>query len=231
MDHPPRTTNFHRRERSRVPTNLDRIDNGSWQRRRLSPRRAHGHRLAWSSTCKMTRPDNDAMDSCLVSRSKPRIDLLVFELERQRCALLAQDVVEVQRAVAAARLPAGPAIVEGVIDLRGKVVPVLDVRLRLGLPARALSPADHLIVTRVAASGGPRVVALRVDQGLELASVPAAAIEDARAAVPGARHVAGVAKLPDGLVLIHDLRGFLSLDEERSIDAAIAAVSREGGGA
>lgn len=150
-------------------------------------------------------------------RSAERVDLLTFELEGERCALLAADVVEVQRAVAIARLPHAPAIVEGVIDLRGAVVPVLDVRARFGLPPRPVSVSDHLIVTRV-----PRPAAIRVDRALDLVPVAADAIEDARAAVPGTAHTAGVAKLADGLVVIHDLRAFLTEDEERDLDGALA---------
>ncbi|MBI3726176.1 purine-binding chemotaxis protein CheW [bacterium] len=158
------------------------------------------------------------------------IELVTFELGGQRCALLASDVVEVQRAVAIARMPRGPAIVEGVIDLRGKLVPVLDVRSRFGLPPSPLAPSDHLIVARVArARGGTkglpveaRVVAIRVERALDLVPVARERIEDARSAVPGVEYVAGVAKLADGTVVIHDLRTFLSLDEERELDQALA---------
>src|SRR3954464_11389595 len=77
------------------------------------------------------------------------IRLLTFELDGQRGALLASDVVEVQRAVTLTRLPRSHPMVEGVIDLRGRLVPVLDIRTRLGLPARPLSVSDHLVVAAV----------------------------------------------------------------------------------
>jgi purine-binding chemotaxis protein CheW len=157
------------------------------------------------------------------------VGLLIFELDGQRCAVMASEVLEVQRAVAIARLPRCPKIVEGVIDLRGKLVPVLDVRARLGLPPRPLALSDHLVVARVprtrsgaaAQPSDPRVVAIRVDRALDLLTVPPEKIEDPRL-VAGAVQAVGVAKLADGLVLIHDLRSFLSLDEELQLDQAFA---------
>jgi purine-binding chemotaxis protein CheW len=65
------------------------------------------------------------------------------------------------------------------------------------------------------------VVAIRVDRALDLLPVPREKIEDPRP-VAGAVETAGVAKLADGLVLIHDLRTFLSLDEEQQLDQAFA---------
>src|ERR1700687_4944563 len=132
------------------------------------------------------------------------IDILTFELGGQRCAILASAALEIQRAVAMARLPRCPAIVEGVIDLRGKLVPVLAVRSCFDLPARPVALPDHLVIAHVRRrdGAGDRVVALRVDRALGLMAVPRASIEDARGAVPGVEHLAGVAKLRDGLVLI-----------------------------
>jgi purine-binding chemotaxis protein CheW len=159
----------------------------------------------------------------------PVVGVLTFELGGQRCALISSEVLEVQRVVAMARLPRCPEIVEGVIDLRGKLVPVLDIRSRLGLPPRPLALSDHLVVAHVARkaggtspeASGPRVVAIRVDRALDLLAVPQTKIEDPRP-VAGAAQTAGVAKLADGLVLIHDLRTFLSLDEEQQLDQALA---------
>ena len=152
------------------------------------------------------------------------IDILTFELGGQRCAILASEALEIQRAVAMVRLPRCPAIVEGVIDLRGKLVPVLAVRASFDLPASPVALSDHLVIARVQRrdAAGDRVVALRVDRALDLATIPRAAIEDARGSVPGVEHLAGVAKLPDGLVLIHDLCSFLSLDDERELERALA---------
>jgi purine-binding chemotaxis protein CheW len=129
-------------------------------------------------------------------------------------------LLEVARAVAVAPLPGSPGIIEGVINVRGALVPVLDIRARFGLPPRPLTPDQHLIIART----GPRLVALRVDRARDLIAVEQHAIETADRVAPGLEHVAGVARLTGGLLVIHDLEGFLSLDEARQVDGALTDV-------
>jgi purine-binding chemotaxis protein CheW len=142
------------------------------------------------------------------------VDVLVFHLNRQRYGLIGADIRQVVRAVTLAPLPRAPAIIEGIINLRGTLVPVLDIRARFRLPAKPMAVTDHLIV----ATAGTRLVALRVDGTLDLMEIDPALIEDPAALVENADLVAGVAKLPDGLVLIHDLRAFLSAAEADALD-------------
>lgn len=146
--------------------------------------------------------------------------LLVFLLHEARFAVRGEAVREVVRSVAVARLPDAPGIVEGVVNCRGRVVPVLDVRGRFGLPARPLDPDQHFVL----ADAGPRVVALRVDRALDLLEVSEDDIESAGSAAPGSRYTEGVARLPDGLLVIHDLERFLSLDEGARLDASLGSV-------
>ncbi|HYT87347.1 MAG TPA: chemotaxis protein CheW [Gemmataceae bacterium] len=136
-------------------------------------------------------------------------EILVFEIGGQRYGLPVADVRELLRAVTLTPLPQAPAIVEGIINVRGTIVPVLDIRRRFRLPARAPEHTDHLIV----ASAGGRLVALRVDHALEVTRLAAANVDRAEAVLPGVDYVAEVAKCPDGLVLIHDLQTFLSASE------------------
>jgi purine-binding chemotaxis protein CheW len=167
------------------------------------------------------------MISSPIQPRAPPIAIVTFDLGEQRYGLFASEVIEVQRAVAMSKLPRCPAVVEGIIDLRGMLAPVLDVRLRFGLPPSRLSPSNHLVIARLprtASAGGPsrdaRVVAIRVDRARDLVEIPAGQIEDA-SAVSASRYTAGIARLPDGLVLVHDLRTFFSLDEELELDRAI----------
>jgi purine-binding chemotaxis protein CheW len=140
------------------------------------------------------------------------VEVLVFEVEGQRHGLPAPDVREIVRAVALMPLP-GAAAFEGAINLRGRVVPVLDLRRRLGLPVRPIEPGDHLIIACPAGGarpgepqGGDRLVALRVDRAVELLHVDAADLDEVADAEGGGR----AAKLADGLVFIHDLGALLA---------------------
>ena len=147
----------------------------------------------------------------------PYFQLLTFDVGGRPLALPAAAVREVTWAVAVTPLPKAPPIVEGVINVRGTLVPVLDIRHRLALPAQPVALHQHFIV----AHAGQRLVALRVDRALDLVSVPEEAIETAARVAPGVEYVAGIAKLPDGLIVIHDLQRFLSLAEAEQVDTAI----------
>jgi purine-binding chemotaxis protein CheW len=147
------------------------------------------------------------------------LEILIFEVGGQRYGLPARDVQEVVRAVAMQPLPKAPAVVEGVINLRGQVVPVLDIRARFRLPAKALAPSDHLVIAWV----GERRVALRVDRAVDLVRCRAADVEDARVVLPGVEYVSWVARGPHQLVLIHDLRTFLSRAEATALTASLQA--------
>ena len=149
------------------------------------------------------------------------VTLLVFRLEDRRFAVLASLVREAVRVVAVTPLPRAPAIVEGVINIRGVLVPVLDIRQRFGMRPAALSLDQHLLI----AWAGARLVALRVDGAEALVEVEADAIEPATRVAPGAELVAGLAKLADGVLVIHDLERFLSLGEAEAVDAAVAGAA------
>src|SRR5215469_5263815 len=77
-----------------------------------------------------------------------RAEILVFEGDGRRYGLPAAEVRELARAVTIVPLPRPRALVEGVIDVRGEAVPVLDLRARLGLPAKGVEPSDHLVIAR-----------------------------------------------------------------------------------
>ena len=146
-------------------------------------------------------------------------EVLVFEVGGQTYGLPTADVLELVRAVAITPLPRAPAVIEGVVNVRGRVLPVLDVRVRFRLPAKPLDPSDLFIV----AAAGPRGVILRVDRATHLALVDEASVQPPESLGPSATYVAGVAKLPDGLVLLHDVATFLSAAEAAALDVALSA--------
>lgn len=127
--------------------------------------------------------------------------------------------------VAITTMPGAPSVIEGIIDVRGELVPVFDLRGRFGLEPRSLWPTQHLVI----ANALGRVVAFRVDRVDWMADVDDASIDDPSRVVPGTKHIAGVAKLDDGLVLIHDLDEFLSQSEAAQLDAAMQAMAASAG--
>lgn len=143
---------------------------------------------------------------------------LIFTVDSARYAIAAETVQEMVRAVAVTTLPGAPDAVAGIINVRGSVVPVFDMRLRFGAPQKPVTPEDHFVL--VTATG--RTVALHVDTILDLVDIDANAITSATATLPSTRYIGGVAPMPDGLVLIHDVDTFLSGVEAETLNSALA---------
>ena len=143
--------------------------------------------------------------------------LVVFSLDGDRFAVPLASTDRVLSMVAVSPLPGCPDVVLGAINLHGDVVPVFDIRRRLGRPERVHAPEARLLIARAA----DRIVALPVDDVSGVAEVSADTIAAPETVIADIGHVSGIAALPDGLLLIHDLDAFLSIDEERQLDQAI----------
>jgi len=143
--------------------------------------------------------------------------LVVFMLDEQRYGLRLPVVERVVGAVEVTPLPKSPEMVLGVINLQGRVIPVVNVRRRFRLQERAIGLKDHFIIARTSR----RLVALVVDGVADVISCSEAQIVASGEILPGLEHVEGVLKLPDGMILLHDLDLFLSLDEEHALEAAL----------
>ncbi|MCX7365748.1 MAG: chemotaxis protein CheW [Alphaproteobacteria bacterium] len=85
---------------------------------------------------------------------------VVFSLDEQRYALPLQAIERIVRAVEVTALPHAPPMVLGVIDMAGRILPVLSLRQHFGLPDRAVVPADRFLIARTAL----RTVAVVIDE-------------------------------------------------------------------
>lgn len=149
------------------------------------------------------------------------IALLVIEVAGLRLGLSASAVVEVHPMVRVTPLPKAPHVVEGVVNVRGRVVPVVDLRRRFGASSQPPRLTDHLVVVDVA----DRELALHVDRAADLVSIDPGQFDTA--AAPELDDAAGVAKLADGLLVVHDLDAFLSGDEARALENALTTAGSE----
>ena len=139
-----------------------------------------------------------------------RREILVFEVDGRCFGLPAADVREIVRAVTITRLPQAPELVEGVVNLRGQIVPVIYLRWKLGLLAKAIALSDQLINV----CSGTFLLALRIDRAVELWTDTPSDPERGQAALDR------VAKLAGGLAPILDLRSLVT-PEERSAVASL----------
>jgi purine-binding chemotaxis protein CheW len=145
------------------------------------------------------------------------VELVLLTIGGVRYAIPLAAAEQALRMVALAPLPGAPRAVAGVIDFHGRPLAVFDIRRRLGLPVSTYGSDAHLLVVRTAR----RSLALLADAVIGVAEIDRHAVTDTDAIAPGHETLSGVAPLPDGLVLIHDVEAFLSGDDERALDHAL----------
>ena len=146
----------------------------------------------------------------------PNLQLVVFALDDQRYALHLSAVERIVRAVEMTPLPKAPEIVIGVINVQGRIIPVFNIRRRFHLPEREIELSDQLIIANTAR----RTVALVVDTVDGVIERLSEEVTPADQVLPRIEYVEGIVKLENGLVLIHDLDKFLSIDEGTKLDEA-----------
>ena len=141
-------------------------------------------------------------------------EILIFVLDQQRYALPSMLVQELARAVEIISVPGAPATLAGVIEYRGKVVPVLNLRHCLGLTPRTLQATDYLIILRV----DKCLYAIRVDRALDVSSIDAARNEEMWACHSGSM----VVHVQEGTVIVLNLVPLL-----KGLDGAIRPIDTD----
>jgi purine-binding chemotaxis protein CheW len=128
---------------------------------------------------------------------------LIFEVGGRRFGIPGVDVQELMRAVAIEPLPGGPAAVEGVVNLRGRIVRVHDLRSLLGLPAKELELSDQMIVF----GADEHRAAFRIDRAVDFRRVEVVEADETTAGDEG---TVFVALLGDGIAPLIDPRALLA---------------------
>jgi purine-binding chemotaxis protein CheW len=148
--------------------------------------------------------------------------IVVFTLDELLYALPLPTVVKVIHAIEIRHLPKAPEIISGIINVKGRIIPVADIRKRFGLAVHEIDPDDRLII----ADTGKRQVAILVDTVTGIRDLAPGQQKKARETLPFAEYLKGVAKIDDELILIYDLEQFLSLNEEKELEQALKAKNK-----
>jgi purine-binding chemotaxis protein CheW len=143
--------------------------------------------------------------------------VVVLELAGEAYGVEIGRVQEIIRMQPVTRVPNGPPCFEGVTNLRGRVIPVLDLRKRFGLEPTPPTRRSRIVVAEL----GEHTVGLVVDAVSEVLRVPATAVEPPSALVTTAdsAYLRGVAKLDERLVLLLDLARILTPQERAGLAA------------
>ncbi len=142
--------------------------------------------------------------------------LVVFIMENEEFACSINNVREVLKMVRVTPLPRSLDFVEGVINMRGEVIPVIDLRRRFGLPDAERTADSRIIIVEV----GELMVGLIVDSVSEVTSLPNEQIQEAPSQVAGGKTdlIKGVGKIDDRMLIILDLDRILTSDEQVALD-------------
>ncbi len=147
----------------------------------------------------------------------PALRLVVFALADSRGAFPLDAVERVVPMPGVQPVPGAPRVVLGAINLAGRVVPVVDLRRRLDLPARDYGLDARLLIVRTLR----RTLAVPADDVTAVAEVDRVDVAPAAVILPGLGQVTGIVALPGGLLFIHDLEALLLPAEERELGRAL----------
>lgn len=142
---------------------------------------------------------------------------LVFMLDDKTFALPLEPVERVVRAVEVTPLPETPDIVSGIINYKGTILPVINIRSRFHLPEREMQLNHQFIIIQTA----KRPIALLTDTVTGNIETPAADVVPPSDIIEDVEFLQGVLKLEDGVMLIPDLDKILTVKEDRVLTKAL----------
>jgi len=137
------------------------------------------------------------------ARSEDLIQLVSFNLGSEEFGIDILKVQEINRMVEITKVPQAPHYVEGVINLRGKVIPVIDLRTKFGLKTKDRDKNSRIVVCDVKGE----IVGMVVDSVSEVLRIPSSTVEPPPAIATGVdqHYISGVVKLEGRLLLFLDI--------------------------
>lgn len=146
------------------------------------------------------------------------LQIVVFGIGKEFYGVGIDSVYEILRLPDVTEMPDSPVFLEGVINLRGRIVPVIDLRKRLRLQRAEKTKATRVLITE----NNGNMVGLLVDSVSEVLRIQPEAVEEPPEMISavGIEYITGVAKVGEGLVTLLDLKKILSVEDmQRTVNA------------
>lgn len=155
------------------------------------------------------------MEEALKKQDAELMQLVTFSIGEEEFGVDILKVQEIIRTMEITKVPRAPQFVEGVINLRGKVIPIIDLRRRFGLVARSHDKNTRIIVIEI----NNMIVGFVVDSVSEVLRIPFSTVEPPPPVVSGteSEYISGVGKLEDRLLILLDLDRLLSHEEKENL--------------
>jgi purine-binding chemotaxis protein CheW len=134
-----------------------------------------------------------------------------FRLDGEDYAIAITKIQEIIVMKPITRIPQMPAFIEGLINLRGSVIPIINLRTLFGLPARELDDETRTIIVNV----GDRTIGYIVDEVTQVMRIAGEQIQPAPVTITAVskQHIAGLARLEDRLLIILEIDRLLKPEE------------------
>ena len=157
------------------------------------------------------------MDPTLKKQDDELLQLVTFSIGDEEFGVNILKVQEIIRTMEITKVPRAPEFVEGVINLRGKVIPIIDLRRRFGLAPKAHDKNTRIIVIEI----NNIIVGFVVDAVSEVLRFPASTVEPPPPVVAGVEsdYISGVGQLQDRLLIMLDLDKLLSSEDVEMLSA------------
>lgn len=145
------------------------------------------------------------------------LQLVTFNVGEEEFGVGILAVREINRMMEITRVPHAPDFVEGVVNLRGQVIPVVDLRKRFNLEAAEHDKSSRIVVVEL----NEKVVGFLVDSVSEVLRVDYSMVEPPPAIIAGIEreYLEGVVKLEDRLLILLNLRRLLNHSEANDLEA------------
>ncbi|MFN2460755.1 MAG: chemotaxis protein CheW [Candidatus Velthaea sp.] len=149
------------------------------------------------------------------------MQVVSFALGTEEYGVDIAQVQEINRMVTITHVPRAPQFMEGVINLRGQLIPIIDLRTRFGMARAEHTKNTRIVVTEIAS----KRVGMVVDSVSEVLRIPVEAVEDAPDMVAGVdtEYIRGVGKVGERLIILLDLGRIISRAEKRELQGLEAA--------
>ena len=147
---------------------------------------------------------------------------ILFELAGTTYALRSSDIQQLEMIGQITPVPNAPSFVDGVVSVRGQVIPALNLRARFGFERKEADLRSRLVVVRA----GERSVGLLVDSAREFASITTDMIQPPPAGVAGlsGEYLEGMAQIGERLVLLLDVKQLIEIPHTNETPATTAGV-------
>lgn len=145
------------------------------------------------------------------------VQVVSFCLKQEEYAIEITKVKEIILVEGITRVPQMPDYIEGIINLRGNVIPVIDLRKRFGLQEPSMGEDTRIMVCRLDA----KIIGLIVDSVSQVMKIPTDNIQAPPETIAGiaGEYLTGIAKVDERMIIMLDIAKILSADEIAAIDS------------